>query len=133
MQVINRTRLQTIIERASVARTAEERRCGLIGRAPLAHGEGMILPGTKSIHTFGMHFAIDVAFLDAQKRVIHLIETMPCSRVSPLIWRSTMVIEMPAGILALSGTELGDQIELVEGDAPPLPADRADPRREGNA
>ncbi len=114
MQAINRTRGQTLIEMGTVARTAGERRRGLIGRSPLARGEGMLLPGTKSIHTFGMGFAIDVAFLDSQGRAIHLIERMNGSRVSALVWRSAMVLEMPAGVLARSGTELGDQIELVE-------------------
>lgn len=125
MQAINRTRGQTLIEKGTVARTAEERRRGLIGRSPLARGEGMFLPGTKSIHTFGMGFAIDVTFLDSQGRVIHLIEKMNCSRVSALVWRSAMVLEMPAGTLARSGTELGDQVELVEDDAPITPGEQS--------
>ena len=116
MQVINRTRGQTLVEKGAVARTAAERRRGLIGRASLARGEGMLLPGTKSIHTFGMGFAIDVIFLDSQGRVIHVIEKMNGSRVSPLVMRSTMVIEMPAGVLARTGTELGDYVEMIEGD-----------------
>ena len=76
----------------------------------------MLLHGTKSIHTFGMGFAIDVIFLDSQGRVIHVIEKMNGSRVSPLVMRSTMVIEMPAGVLARTGTELGDSVEMIEGD-----------------
>ena len=77
----------------------------------------MLLPGTKSIHTFGMGFAIDALFLDSQGQAIHLIEKMNGSRVSPLVMRSTMVIEVPAGVLARTGTELGDYIEVIEGDA----------------
>jgi uncharacterized membrane protein (UPF0127 family) len=121
MQVINRTRGQTLIERAVVARTAEERRRGLIGRASLTRGEGLVLPGTKSIHTFGMHFAIDVLFLDSEGCAVHLIEKIKRSRVSPMVWRSAMVLEMSPGLLAQTGTELGDRIELVGGDENPVP------------
>ena len=119
MRVINRTRGQTLIERAVVAHTAMERRRGLIGRAALARGEGLVLPGTKSIHTFGMRFPIDVLFLDSEGNAIHLMGKIKRSRVSPLVWRSAMALEMPPGILAQTGTELGDRIELIEDDTDP--------------
>lgn len=122
MNVVNRTRARTLIGAATIARTAQERRTGLIGRTTLTHGEGMVFPGTKSIHTFGMRFPIDVVFLDREQRVIHIVQQMPCSRVSPLVWRSAMALEMAAGTLALTGTELGDRIEFVETEVVPATA-----------
>jgi len=86
-------------------------------------GDGLVLPGTKSIHTFGMRFPIDVVFLDSNGCVIHLIEKVTPSRVSPLVWRSAWALEMPAGTLAQTGTELGDHIELNDdGEHPPVPS-----------
>ena len=117
MQAINRTRQQILIERGLVARTAEARLCGLIGRAALADGEGLFLVGTKSIHTFGMRFAIDVVFLDPHGHVIHLIHAMKPSQFSAFVWRATGVLEMPAGVLHETGTRIGDCIEIVERDA----------------
>jgi uncharacterized membrane protein (UPF0127 family) len=130
MRVFNRTRGRTLIERAVVARTAEERRRGLIGWASLAQGEGLLLPGTKTIHTFGMRFSIDVAFLDSDGRVIHLMERLKPSRVSPMVWRSAMVVEMPSGVLAKTGTALSDRIELTDSYEGPIPqVDRQDASR----
>jgi len=117
MQAINRTRQQILIERGCVARTDEARLRGLIGRASLADGEGLFLVGTKSIHTFGMRFAIDVVFLDQRGQVIHLIHAMRHSQVSAFVWRATCVLEMPAGVLCETGTRIGDCIEIVERDA----------------
>lgn len=119
MQAINCTRQQMLIEKGIVARTATERRRGLLGRASLTPGEGLLLPGTKSVHTFGMRFPIDVVFLDSEGCVIHLVEKLTHSRVSPMVWRSAMVLEMPAARLAQTGTELGDRIELIDGAEDP--------------
>jgi uncharacterized protein len=35
-------------------------------------GPGLFIPDCRSVHTFGMLFALDIAFLDAQGRVIEL-------------------------------------------------------------
>ena len=36
---------------------------GLIGRRGLATGEALLIPGCRSVHTIGMRFPIDVAFV----------------------------------------------------------------------
>ena len=38
---------------------------GLMGRASLAHGDGLWLPGENGIHMLFMRFAIDVVFVSA--------------------------------------------------------------------
>ena len=45
-------------------------RVGLLNTPALAPGDGLYLPGVKSIHTKGMHYPIDVLFLDDSKRVL---------------------------------------------------------------
>lgn len=86
---------------------------GLLGRAPLQPGEGLLLRGENAIHTLGMTFAIDVLFLDRAGRVVHLISAMPPWRISPFVTRARDVLELPAGIIAQTNTMLGDQIELT--------------------
>lgn len=47
---------------------ASTRRSRLLGLAWLdadRAGRGLLLPGCRSVHTFGMRFALDVVFLDA--------------------------------------------------------------------
>jgi uncharacterized membrane protein (UPF0127 family) len=85
---------------------------GLLGHAPLKSGEGLLLRGEKAIHTFGMGFSIDVLFLDATGRLVHLIPDMGPLRASPFVSRAANVLELPAGTAAQTGTKLGDQIEI---------------------
>src|SRR5262245_7059957 len=54
-------------------RLATTRRARLVGLALTDRdraGSGLLIPGCRSIHTFGMRFPIDVAFLDADGSVI---------------------------------------------------------------
>jgi uncharacterized membrane protein (UPF0127 family) len=35
-----------------------------------AAGSGLLIPGCRSVHTFGMRFPLDIAFLDAEGAVL---------------------------------------------------------------
>jgi hypothetical protein len=50
--------------------TRRERMRGLLRRDDLAPGHAMFLERTRSVHTFGMRFTIQVAFLDQDYRVV---------------------------------------------------------------
>lgn len=69
-----------------------------------------MLPYAKGIHTLGMKFAIDVLFVDESGIVIHLIHHMKPFRVSPLFWNSAGILELPAGVIKQTRTDLGDCI-----------------------
>lgn len=112
MQAFNLTRQRFLTGTGNVAARPWARMRGLIGHSPLEPGEGLLLLGTKGIHTIGMRFAIDVLFLDEDGRAIHIIQTLEPFQISPLIGNSAMVLELPAGILRETGTELGDWIEV---------------------
>lgn len=48
----------------------------LLGLAWLEHGQagrGLLIPGCRSVHTFGMRFAIEVVFLDRDELEIRRI------------------------------------------------------------
>jgi uncharacterized membrane protein (UPF0127 family) len=51
-------------------------------------------------------------FLDEDGRVVHMIHALKPYHISPLIGNSAMVLELPAGILQETGTEVGDWIEV---------------------
>lgn len=63
----------------------------------------------EAIHTFGMKFAIDVAFLDRAKRVRKIRKAMPPGRLAASLL-SHSVLELPAGTLEESETQAGDQL-----------------------
>jgi uncharacterized protein len=44
-------------------------------------GPGLLIPSCRSVHTFGMLFRLDVAFLDAEGRVIELRRDVPGGRI----------------------------------------------------
>ncbi|HEV7773264.1 MAG TPA: DUF192 domain-containing protein [Conexibacter sp.] len=51
------------------ARDPLARLLGLAGLRTLPPATGLVLPGTRSIHTFGMRFALDLVWLDGEGRV----------------------------------------------------------------
>jgi len=52
--------------------TARARLLGLTALPPLAPAHGLWLPGTRSVHTAGMRFALDLVWCDAQGRVVRV-------------------------------------------------------------
>lgn len=49
-------------------------RCGLLNHSALAPRSGLYLPKSRSVHTRGMLFAIDIVFLDDAGRVLAIHE-----------------------------------------------------------
>jgi uncharacterized protein len=112
LRAANRTRNTILVTRGEIAASWWSRLRGLLGHPPLHSGEGLLLRGEKAIHTVGMSFAIDVVFLDRTGQVVHLIPAMGPLRASPFIGRATDVLELPAGTIAATGTQVGDQLDL---------------------
>ncbi len=113
MQAYNHTWQRYLAERGPVANRPWARMRGLLGRASLEPNEGLLFVGTRAIHTIGMRFAIDVLFLNEDGWVIHAIHALKPFRVSPYVKNATMVIELPAGVLRESGTQVGDWIKVT--------------------
>ena len=67
-----------------VATTRRARLLGLAFLDRFAVGEGLLLPGCRSVHTFGMLVAVDVLFLDAEGQVIEVRRGVPPRRAGPL-------------------------------------------------
>ena len=59
---------QVASRRVPVAVTFLSRLLGLALLAPERAGEGLLIPRCRSVHTFGMRFAIQVVFVDAANR-----------------------------------------------------------------
>lgn len=72
-----------LVLRTAVPRARRERMRGLIGRAGLERDEALLLRDTRSVHTFGMRFAIGVVCLDRDLRVLHRLSVRPGRIVLP--------------------------------------------------
>ena len=80
--------------RAKVARTLFERMKGLIGTKSLQTGEGLLILGCNSIHTFFMSFPIDATFFDRRGDVVKVVRNIRPWR--PFVWggfRAVKVLE----------------------------------------
>jgi uncharacterized membrane protein (UPF0127 family) len=113
-RVINQTRGTALAERAGLACSFAERGQGLMGRAALAAGEGLVIDPEWSIHMFFMRFPIDAVFVGRDGRVAGLRADLPpwapFAGVAP--WRGRYVVELPAGTIAATGTQAGDLIAI---------------------
>ena len=101
-----------IADHVSVASTRQTRRTGLLKHTSLPAGEGLWIVPCHGVHTFGMKFAIDVVALDETGRVIDLVAGMKPRRIRLPRRGTAGVLELPAGGLAHTGTEVGHRIEL---------------------
>ncbi len=68
----------------SDVRRADRRLARLIGLAGLRQlppGAGLLLPRTRSIHTFAMRFALDLVWLDASGEILRVDRAVPPRRL----------------------------------------------------
>lgn len=85
---------------------------GLMFRARLAPGEGLLIQPCQQVHTHFMRFPIDVLFLDEGMRVVQIIRAMAPWRFSPRVAEARAVLELAAG--AATEVALGDQLKVEE-------------------
>jgi len=112
--VLNKTRAVALSSKAEVARSFRRRIKGLIGRSlqEFSQGEALWIVPCDGVHTFGMRFPIDVAYLDAQGRVLRIYHHLAPFRLAALSFRAKSVLELPPGVLAQTNTNVGDLLEF---------------------
>lgn len=98
-----------VLATLEVAATRNDRRRGLLGRDGV--DGALLLRPARSVHTFGMRFAIDVAHLDDDGVVLHMTSMRP-NRLGRVVWRARAVLEAEAGALERWGVAVGDQLEI---------------------
>ncbi|WP_181790906.1 DUF192 domain-containing protein, partial [Streptomyces phytophilus] len=83
---------------------------GLLGRDGLAGA--LLLTPAQGVHTLGMRFAIDVAYLDRRLTVL-AVRTMPPGRLGRPRLRARHVLEAEAGAFAGWGVRPGVRLGVV--------------------
>ncbi len=85
---------------------------GLLGRPRLKLEEGLWLKPCRSVHTFGMHYSIDLVFIDGNAQVVKCVESLsPRSFAACSIAHS--VIEFPPKTIALAGIRPGMHLKEI--------------------
>jgi uncharacterized protein len=111
LRATNRTRDQVLASHADIADTSARRRTGLLKHTGLAPGEGLWIVPCEGVHTFRMKFTIDVIFLSKKRTVLKLRPDMVRGRLA-ICLRAHSVLELPAGTIQSTGTQVGDQLEM---------------------
>lgn len=86
---------------------------GLLSTREVLPGEGLLIERTQSIHMFFMRYPIDVVFFDSELRVRRLVGSIKPWRV--VLWArgARDCLELRAGALEGTGTQVGDQLEIT--------------------
>lgn len=97
-----------VLASLEVASSRADRRKGLLGRE--SYEGALLIERTRSVHTLGMRFAIDVAHLDGDGVVLKLA-TMPPWRLGMPVAGARSVVEAEAGSFERWGVTVGDALE----------------------
>ena len=114
IRIENRTRGTVLASSAMLADTFWMRTRGLLGRPCPGKGEGLVLAPCNQVHMFGMGYAIDVAFVALDGKVLRVVRNLRPWRMTAPCMGARYTIEMAPGAMA----------DLQEGDAlffDPLP------------
>lgn len=111
VSVRNRTRNTVLATAAEVADTSAKRRTGLLKHKQLDPGDGLWITPCESVHTFFMKFAIDLVYLDRNKKVRKVRHAVPPWRLSACLTAHS-ILELPAGTAKEAGTQRGDELVI---------------------
>ncbi|MEZ5215561.1 MAG: DUF192 domain-containing protein [Ilumatobacteraceae bacterium] len=100
-----------VLASAEVAEGRSERARGVLGRDGM--DGALVLRPCRWVHTFGVRFPLDVAYLDADGIVVKTLH-MHRNRLGIPVWRSDAVIEAEAGAFARWALHVGDRLEIRE-------------------
>lgn len=98
-----------VCERCEVPQTSFGRMRGLLGRDGLEAGTGMLIDRAPSVHMFFMRFAIDVVFLDRDRKVVRIARELRPWRMAGAR-KAVAALELPAGAASEAGLAEGDAL-----------------------
>ena len=100
-----------VADRVLTAFDSASRRTGLLHHNALPAGTALIIAPSNAIHTFFMRFAIDVAFVAKDGRIVKIRNAIRPWRMAAA-WRAYAAIELPAGTID-SETRTGDRLVVL--------------------
>jgi uncharacterized protein len=103
-----------VLASAEVATDRAARRRGLLKRDGL--DGALVITPCRWVHTVGMRFPVDVAYIDAEGNVVKTAR-MARHRIGVPVPNARWVIEAEAGAFARWGLRPGDVVELRDGES----------------
>ena len=99
-----------VLASLEVAEDMRTRSRGLMGRS--SFDGAILLKPAMQVHTLGMRFAIDVAYLDRELRVVDVVTAMRPRRLGRPRFGARAVVEAEAGCFARWNLRVGDELEV---------------------
>jgi len=110
--LFNKSKNCLIASKALVADNFLLRLKGLMFRKSMNEEEALIFFHTPSIHTFFMHFPIEVVFLNQKMQVVEIYEELGPRRIV-FSTSASIAVELPARKTSNKTLEIGDILELT--------------------
>ncbi|MBS0192677.1 MAG: DUF192 domain-containing protein [Proteobacteria bacterium] len=105
---------RVVAARLLVTRGPLERMRGLLWRPPLQRGEAMYFAHCNAVHTVGMRYAIDIAFLDASGMILRIVSALDPMRMAACM-RAKATVEFAAGECARAGIGPRQRLTVTSG------------------
>jgi uncharacterized membrane protein (UPF0127 family) len=112
VKIRNTSRDVYLAEDAGLAANLLSRGLGMMFRKELPEGSGLVLIPEGQVHMFFMRFPLDIVHVDAHGTVLRIVQGLKPWRLGPLVRKCRMVIELPVGTVARTGTQVGDTLVL---------------------
>jgi uncharacterized membrane protein (UPF0127 family) len=68
---------------------------------------------SRGVHMIGMVLPIDVLFLDCQKSIVAMEESLQPFRISGIHQEARTALELPVHTIRWTGTRVGDRLEIA--------------------
>jgi len=113
-KAVNLATGQVIADKVKIAQDYKSRSVGLLNRASLTSGEGLLIKPCNSIHTFFMRFPIDVLFLDRKGKVVKVRKSLGPWRLCAASKSGYMTLELMDKALDMVRVSIGDSIGIIK-------------------
>ena len=90
---------------------SNSRRVGLLRHQAFPDGSAMLIAPSSAVHTFFMRFAIDVAFVTREGRIVKVSRDVRPWRIAAAL-SAYAVVELPSGTLTRYDTAAGDTLVI---------------------
>ena len=103
---------RTVARTLLTAFDSKTRRTGLLRHDSLPESTALIIAPSNAVHTIGMRFAIDIAFVKRDGSIVKVYRALPPWRMAASL-RAFAVLELQGGALDATGTIAGDTLVVV--------------------
>jgi uncharacterized membrane protein (UPF0127 family) len=105
-----------VVASTNIAGSRRERRRGMKSFPDAS--VPLVIDRCRWVHSFGMRFAIDVAYLDANDCIVSIRHLAP-NRLALPVWRAKRVVEAAPGAFARWDLKVGDAVAIRDTESAP--------------